>query len=234
VSTYRLGAIELIELGNAVPRIEKPYNFDPGRRPFMSSRYPRTFRGPELGQLDFSNIGSFLAGAFEFIFKMLANLVNVPLDVASQGVGVLFDGVSGLLKNIPALGPICSELLLLAKAVIQWGLKVPGMTLSLVGNVFSEIKNAVDTTKSSGEKKQDESIALKNLLRKAEEKGGSTLESAVSQAISGKIPDGVTGVPPLRPEDLPPGADTIGAPSSVDRILGIGLPVAAVLVLALS
>lgn len=231
---YRLGAIELIELGNSVPRVEKPYNFDPGRRPFMSSRYPRASRGPELGQLDFlTNIGSFIVGAFEFVFKTLADLVNVPLDLASQGAGVLFDGVAGLLKNIPSLGPICSELLLLAKAVIQWGLKVPGLLLSGVVNVFVEIKNAIDTTKSSGEKKQDESIALENLLRKAGEKGGAIFESAVSQTIIGKVPDGVAGVPPLRPEDLPPGADTVGAPSSLDQILGIGLPVTAVLALAL-
>lgn len=233
MTSYRLGAIELIELGNAIPSVSKPYRFDHGRRPFMSSRYPRASRGPELGQLDFlASIGSFLTGAFEFIFKTLANLVNVPLDIASKGVGVLFDGVAGFLKNVPILGPICSELLLLAKAVIQWGLKVPGMLLTGIGNVFGEIKNAIDATKSPAEKKKDEDIGKENLLRKAKEKGGPALENAVRQTIMGETPDGVTGIPPKNTV-LPKGSDDIGASSDLEQILGIGLPVAGAAALAL-
>lgn len=234
MTIHRLGAIELIELGDMFPRIMKPYNLDPGRRPFMASRYPRVPCGPGLGQLDFlAGVGSFLTGAFEFIFKTLASIVNVPLDIASKGVGVLFDGVAGFLKNVPILGPICAELLLVGKAVIQWGLSVPGLLLNGIGNIFGEIKNAIDATKSPAEKKKDADIGKENLLRKAGEKGGPALKNAVQSAIAGKAPEGVTGVPALQNQNLPPGADQIGVSRDLDQILAIGLPVAGAAALAL-
>jgi hypothetical protein len=228
MTTHRLGAIELIELGSPIPSINL------GRRPFMSGRYPHASvgRGPELGLEFLTSIGSFLTGAFEFIFRTLADIVNVPLDIASQGIGVLFDGVAGFLKNVPILGPICAELLLVGKAVIQWGLKVPGLLLGGIANIFGEIKNAIDATKSPADKKADADIGKENLLRKAEEKGGPALRSAVQSAISGKDPEGVTGIPPKN-TNLPPGADDIGGGSDLDQILGIGLPVAGAAALAL-
>ena len=62
--------------------------------------------------------------------------VKIPLDIASQGVGVLFDGMAGLLKNVPIVGEIAAELLLVGKSVLQWGLSVPGMLLDGVANIF--------------------------------------------------------------------------------------------------
>ena len=222
MSTYRLGAIELIELGATRQR-------HAGRVPFLSNRSPY-MAGPRLGQLDFlAGVGSFLTGAFEFVFKTLASLVNVPLNLASQGIGVLFDGVAGLLKNVPILGEIAAELLLLGKSVLQWGLTVPGMLLNGVGNVFGEIKKAIDATRTSSEKKSDEDAAKKKILDKAQQKGGDELKNAVSSALSGDAPAGVTNVPAKQP--LPPGADDVGK-SDLDRVLEIGLPVAGAAALA--
>lgn len=222
MSTYRLGAIELIELG-ATRRHGAP------RIPFLSNRHSR-MSGPRLGQLDFlKDVGSFLTGAFEFVFKTLASLVNVPLDLASKGIGVLFDGVAGLLKNVPIIGEIAAELLLVGKSVLQWGLSVPGMLLSGVGNVFGEIKKAIDATKTSSEKKADEDAAKKKILDKAQQKGGEPLKAAVSSALNGEAPAGATNVPPQ--QQLPPGAGDIGK-SDLDRVLEIGLPVAGAAALA--
>lgn len=229
-----LGAIELIELGSSVPRVELPYRADFSRRPFLSSRYPRT--GPALGQLDFlKSVGSFLTGAFEFIFKNLAALVNVPLNLASQGVGVLFDGLAGFLRNIPIIGVLAAELLLVGKAVIQFGLSVPGLLLSGIGNIFGEVKKAIDATKTVEQKKTDEKKAEENILKKAEEKGGAPLKNAVGQAIAGQAPSNTTP-PPNPPNPLPPGAQDVGTQvgqsADLQNALSVGLPIAGAAALA--
>lgn len=221
--THRLGAIELIELGRTYNQGTAPVL----RRPFLSN--PQSFlTGPQLG-INFADIGSFLTGAFEFLFTTLADVVNVPLGIASSGVGVLFDGLAGILVNIPIIGVLASQILLLGKAVIQWGLSVPGLLLEGVGNIFGEIKGAIDATKTDDEKKSDETEAKKKILDKAQEKGGDEFKNAVQQAITGETPSGTTGTPDKRPDSsLPPGAGDVGAPdkTGLEKALEVGLPVA--------
>lgn len=229
---YRLGAIELIELGRPAPR---PH---PGlRRPFLASR------GARLGQFDFlADIGSFLAGAFEFLFKTLADIVSVPLDLASQGVGVLFDGLAGFLANIPILGELASQLLLVGKAVIQWGLSVPGLLLEGIGNVFGEVKKAIDATSTPAEAAADEAAAKSKILDKAKEKGGDAFKKVVKDAIEGKAPADTTGTPRPRTDDeidaiAGAGASDVGTTITGsdlgDKVLTVGLPIAAATTLAL-
>lgn len=219
----RLGAIELIELGSARRAL------DSGHRPFLAARYPRPHGfGPSLGQLDFlSSVGSFLSGAFEFIFKNLATLISVPLDLASKGVGVLFDGLAGFLKNIPIIGVLASELLLVGKAVIQFGLSVPGLLLKGIGNVFGEVKKALDVTKTADQKKSDEKTANQNILDKAKAKGGDPLMNAVKDALIGKPPSNTT--PPPSNNPLPPGVADVGlglGSPDLEKVLSVGLPIA--------
>lgn len=226
----RLGAIELIELGSA------RRSLDTARRPFLASRYPRSTSGPMLGMDFLATVGSFLTGAFEFLFKNLAALINVPLDLASKGIGVLFDGLAGFLSNIPIIGVLAAELLLVGKAVIQFALSVPGLLLSGIGNVFGEVKKAIDATKTADEKKADEKKAEENILKKAEAKGGTQLKSAVQQAIGGQAPSNTTP-PPNPPNPLPPGADQVGTyvgkGGDLDNIVKVGLPIAGATALAL-
>jgi hypothetical protein len=224
INTYpvRLGAIELIELGSARRAL------DPSRRPFLAARYPHS-HGPRLGQLDFlSSVGSFLSGAFEFLFKSLATVINVPLNLASQGIGVLFDGLAGFLRNIPIVGVLAAELLLVGKSVIQFGLSIPGLLLKGIGNIFGEVKSAIDATKSAADKKKDEKEAENKLLEAAKKKGGEPLQNAVRDALGGK-PPGNTTPPPNPPNPLPPGADQVGmniGESDLDQVLKVGLPIA--------
>ena len=226
-ATQRLGAIELIELGNA-PR-ERAGTIPVLRRPFLGTRQRPMLANPfKLGQLDFlGDIGSFLTGALELVFTELAGLIDLPLDLASSGVGLLFDGVAGLLVNVPIIGVLASEVLLLAKSVIQWGLTLPGELLGGIGNIFGEVKAAIDAAKTDDEKKEDEKKAKETLLDKAEDKGGAELRDAVEDALKGKKPENTVNTPPKN-EDLPPGADDIGASdkTDVEKVLEIGLPVA--------
>lgn len=239
---HRLGAIELIELGDsrgAAPTM---------RRPFMMGR--RTFTGGiptrpmQMGQLDFlGNIGSFLAGAFSAIFNGIASFIEVPLGLLSNGTGILFDGVAGLLANIPIVGMFASQLVLVGKAVIQWGLSVPGLLLRGVGNIFGEIKDAIDATLTSDEKKENETEGKKKILDDAEAMGGKDFKDAVQNVLNGETPDG-TGTPP---NTAPPNSDDVGNPntdpdsssngggnggtgvkgSDLADVLKIGLPIAA-------
>jgi hypothetical protein len=229
----RLGAIELIELGSARRAV------DAARRPFLSSRYPRESSGPVLGQMDFlASVGSFMTGAFEYLFKTLADLISVPLDLASKGIGILFDGLAGFLRNIPIVGVLAAELLLVGKAVIQFALSVPGLLLNGIGNIFGEVKDAIDATKSAEDKKNDEKAAENKLLEQAKNKGGEPLMNAVKDALGGKPPSNTTP-PPKPPQPLPPGADTVGTNigggggwidtglgAGVDNVLQVGLPIA--------
>jgi hypothetical protein len=237
VVAHKLGAIELIELGRS-----RNTSAQTLRRPFLSNRktpeitplhmlgaslQPSQLLGPQLGGLDFATIGSFLAGAFSALFSVLGDLISVPLDLMSKGVGLLFDGLAGLLVNVPILGVFASQILILTKTMIQWGLSLPGLLLSGIGNVFGEIKKAIDATRSANEKKSDEAEAKNKILTAAEKKGGAALKSAVSDAISGKSPEGVSGVPEKNP-NMPDGADEVGGSSKtgLEQALSIGLPVA--------
>ncbi len=224
--TYRLGAIELIELGASGQN--SPEGVPVLRRPFLGSRTQMLANPVKLAGVDFlATIGSFLTGAFEYLLVTLADLVNVPLDLASSGVGLLFDGVAGLLINVPIIGVLASEILLLAKSVLQWGLSVPGLLLEGVGNIFGEIKGAIDATMTTDEKKKDEAEAKDKILDRAEQRGGTELRDAVEDAIDGKVPAGADNVPPQQ-FDLPPGADQIGrsGKSDIEKVLEVGLPVA--------
>ncbi len=221
MSEHRLGAIELIELGSSqrLPTL---------RRPFLSNR---SLSGPRLGMDFLATIGSFLTGAFEFLFKTLGQLLNVPLGLLSSGVGVLFDGLSSLLVNVPIIGVFASQLLMITKSVIQWGLSVPGLLLEGLGNVFGGIRKAIDATQTPAKKKQDEAAGKEKILERAEQRGGIPLRTAVGQVLGGQVPGGVTGVP--TPLPLPPGMQDVGVTTGdLNQLLGIGLPIAGAATLA--
>lgn len=243
---HRLGAIELIELGNS-----RVNNTPVLRRPFLANARkhepelpPLLLGGAELGfAFSWAGVGSFLTGAFEFVLSTLADLIKIPLDLISKGVGLLFDGLAGLLVNVPIIGVLASEVLLLTKSLIQWGLSLPWMLLDGLGNVFGEIKKAIDATQSADKKKEDEKKAKDNIGNKADAKGGAEFKDAVMQAINGDKPTSSTGstlpgTPNQQGQNLPAGADEVGTSTSsgatqqgLEKAISIGLPVAGAAVL---
>jgi hypothetical protein len=174
-----------------------------------------------------ADIGSFLAGLFEGLFGVLADIVSVPLDLASQGIGVLFDGLAGILANVPIVGELAAQVLILGKSVIQWGLSVPGLLLEGIGNIFGEIKGAIDATRTPAEKASDMDIAKDKILEKAKEKGGDKLKTAVKDAIEGKsvtTDDGRTVSPP---NPAPPGGENVGVGATdLEKAVKWGIPAA--------
>lgn len=233
IVAHRLGAIELIELGRSrsTPTL---------RRPFLANGPAPRLAGPSLDGLNFASIGSFLTGAFEFLFKTLADVISVPLDLLSKGTGLLFDGLAGMLVNVPIIGVLASQVLLLTKSLIQWGLSLPGLLLDGLGNIFGEIKKAIDATQTPEKKKADETKAKGEIAKKAEAKGGTEFKDTVMQAINGDPPkdssgNPVSGTPIKQDQNLPPGADQVGTSTGtaagLEKAVSIGLPVAGAAVL---
>ncbi len=232
-TSHRLGAIELIELGRSSS------NAPVLRRPFLSG--PHTvLLGPQLG-LPFADIDVFLVDTFGFLFDTMADILNVapseqvgvrpPLRQA-LGDGVVFDRVSMMLVNIPSLGILISEVLLLAKAVLIWNLGVPGLTRENIESLFGELKAALDATAPEEMKEEDELRARSQILDRAEKTGSDELRQAVDQILRGETPKDVAGAPePTAPEDLPAGADEIGRAeesSDLEKALVIGIPIIAI------
>lgn len=216
--TNRLGATYLIELGS-----NRHFSVAVPHRPFLSN-YPKA----RLGQFDWlADVGSFLAGMFSTIFHALGTIVNIPLDLASKGLGYLFDGIAKVIGQIPIIGELLAGIVLVGKTIIQWVLKVPGMILNGIGNLFDEAKKAIDKFRTPAQAKKDESAAKSKLLDAAEKKGGELFKSAISKVLEGKKPDDVKGVPAGEPMPVP-GAENIGVPESSDltKALNIGAPIA--------
>ncbi len=180
----------------------------------------------QLGTLDFArDIGSFLTAAFLSLFETLASVVNIPVDVASSGAGLLLEELAALLVNVPIIGVVASEVLLLGKAVLQWGLSVPGLLLENIVNIFGEIKNAIDATTTPDEQKKNEAEAKNKILDRAQQKGSKALRNAVEEVLDGNTPD-ATGVP-VQKTDLPAAVYEVGVvgKTDVEKVLEIGIPI---------
>lgn len=250
VQRYRMGAEELIELGRGRPVMGGP------RTPFLSNRGRYILGtcghayelGAELGGqvraelgdlLDIvKDIGGVITGALGFALTTLGDLVNVPLNILSQGIDITFNGVASLLDHIPIIGGLLSQILLLGNSVIKFALSVPGMLLHGLGNIMTGISKALLQKNTPAENQKNVDKAKSDIVGKAPP----NLQDKVLQALNSS---GVTGTNLTPSLGTTPGANggttlpgtTPPPPSSgssgVSDALAIGLPVAAVGVAAL-
>lgn len=140
--SYRLGAEELIELGRA----KNAQNA--GRQPFFSGR-PRLAGGgyrlddvQALAQEASKAGGEHVAATLGLALSTLGNLVNVPVSTLAQGADITAGAVSGLLKNVPVMGDLLAEILVLGVTATKHGLAVPGLTSEGLDNVLAGIGQA--------------------------------------------------------------------------------------------
>jgi len=232
---YRLGAEELIELGR--PATCPAYLG--ARRTFFGGRPGSVRRGTfmgnaRLGQLDLlAQAGSFLAKMLSGAFGLLADLVNVPANILVSGVDLIFTNVAGLLDDIPVLGTLAAQILLIGNAVIKFGLQVPGMLLGGISNVLGGLSKALDTTQNAAQKAASEKDAKDKILDRAPD----FLKGAVKSVLEGRSPSGAGGGAAGGAGGAG-GADGTGAgeagPSDLEKALMIGVPVAAAGALALA
>ncbi len=223
---YHLGAEELIELGRDGALVLRE------RRPFLAGRS----RSPELGILDMlGDVAGFFADALAFTFNTLGDLIGVPLGILAQGVDVTFNGVAGLLKNIPILGDLLAQVLVLGGSLIKFGLSIPGLALHGLGNVMAGIGKALKGENSTAQNDAKVDQAKKDVVNKAPD----PLKDNVKKIIEAA---GVTGsnlTPSVSSSGQPiPAAAGTGVPvseekSDLEKALTIGVPVAGGLALLL-
>lgn len=220
---YRLGAEELLELGRRGATLGGP------RSPFLANRRPAAPLGAgkeHLGDIVdiVKDVGGIITGALGFALGALGDLVNIPLGLLSQGVDIVFNGAADILGQIPIVGELLAQILLLGNAVIKFALSVPGLLLHGLGNIMTGISKALleKSTPAQNQKNQDK--AKQDIIGRAPP----NLRSQVEQALDASGMSGRNLIPAIAP--VPEGS------SGLLDAVAIGLPVvgvaAAVLLLA--
>jgi hypothetical protein len=238
--SYRLGAEELLELG-AIRR--EPLRMG-SRRPFFAGRYnrPMLTNSPELGQLQIlGTIAGYLVDGLAFALNTLGDLIDLPLNILAQGVDVAFNGVAGLLSNIPVLGDLLSQIVLVGGSLIKFGLSVPGLLLHGLGNILEGIGEALDDAMTPSEKQKKLDDSKESILEKTPDDlkegvksildaggvGGTNISSDISRARETGEAVNRGEVDPNDPGSLPSGK------SELEKVLEVGLPVAGAAALVL-
>lgn len=211
---YQMGAEELIELGRAGRGICH------GHAPFLANRPQLGRRGdPSLGDI-FSDVGGVITGALGFALNTLGDLVDLPLNILSQGVDVAFNGIASLLDNVPIIGAFLGQILLLGNAVIKFALSVPGLLLHGLGGIMMNISKALTAKNTTAENQKNVDKAKDDIVSKAP----AAIKGEVKKALEAS---GVTGSN-LTPALDQSGAVPAGAQDSggLEKVLTIGLPIA--------
>jgi hypothetical protein len=242
-SQYRLGAEELLELGKAEQAPAYRYAHTPflANRPTMGRRIESEIRlaapenlfmgaefHPMMGDI-FSDVGGFITGALGFALNTLGDLVNVPLNLISQGLDIAFTGLAGLLDSVPIIGSFLGQILLLGNAIIKFALSVPGLLLHGMGGILTNISKALTAKNTPAQNQGNVDKGKSDIISQAPSGLAGTVKSILDST-------GVTGhnlTPALQPgaagsgnlAALPPGAPS-GAGSDLVKALTIGIPVA--------
>jgi hypothetical protein len=225
----RLGAEELIELGRPLPLAIA------ARQPFFLGREPRPASG--IGQLEFlGNVFGWIADGLAFLFTKMADLIDIPLKIISQGVDLVFNGAADLLRNIPILGDFLAEILVLGGAVIKFALTIPGLVLREVGNLLSGVGQALKSKNSDSENQEKVEGAKENILSKAPSELKENVKALLNASgITGKnLTPGVASSGQVTATPEPAGtaaAIPAGGETDLGTILGIGVPAIGLIVL---
>lgn len=159
---HQLGAEELLELGRPMPLAIV------SRTPFFMGRAPRMEGRDQLGFIDIlGNVAGFLIDGISWALTNLGNLLDVPLKILSQGIDLVFNGVADLLRNIPIVGDLLAQIVVLGGSILKFGLSIPGMVLREAGNVLGGIAKALKTEGTDGENQEKVDKAKDDIVSKA-------------------------------------------------------------------
>lgn len=222
-TAYKLGAIELIELGR--PRLgddDSRSGLPVLRKPFLGSNLMSAPLARRLGTLDFD------ADISTFIDTQLDLAVQALIEATGENSAstAFADALALRLMAAPDLDVLAFEVLLLAKAALQWNVVVPTLASEDIANLFVQVKSAADTFITLAEKKSAQENAAHRILSAAELKGGIELRAAITAVLRGNTPEDTAGVPEPQAV-LPEGADEIGRFGNTGEspLVTIGLPI---------
>lgn len=221
-SRYRLGAEELLELG----RRSKDRGVG-GRSPYLAGRLRMAQAEPEkVYVLDvLGNAAGWIAERLSLAIGTLGELANVPVSVLSQGVDVDSSAVAGILKNVPTVGDLLAQILVLGGSLIKFGLSVPGLALRGLANLTAGIAKALKENGSEGKVGGAKGDIVDQAPAELKTDVKAVLESSgvTSQDLTPHV-DRTTGIPmPASAEDL---AQETVAGSDIGTALAVGIPVA--------
>lgn len=199
---FHLGAEELLELG------------DSHRKPMLKNRKPFLAGRLTMGQNEGNSVLDALASVAKFLADILSKalltiseILGVPLGAVSESVEVAFNAVSGLLKKIPAIGTLLAEIVLVGGALIKFGLSLPTLALSGLGNWVGGMAKALNANNSESH----------NQILIDQARGTVVNQSASHESMEKVLDDaGVTGV------DLTPALSANGRP--IAQSAGTGMP----------
>lgn len=217
---YRMGAEELLELGR------RGATFGGPRSPFLANRRPAlgASGSAQLGDLleMVKDVAGLITGALGFALTALGDLISIPLDLLSQGVDVVFNGVADLIGQVPIVGELLAQILLLGNTVIKFALSVPGLLLHGLGNIMTGISKALLAKSTASENQQNQDKAKQNIIGQAPP----NLQSQVRQVLNSSGMTGQNLIPAIAPV-APAGS------SGLMDALAVGLPVVGVAAAAL-
>jgi hypothetical protein len=124
--------------------------------------------------------------------------------------------VADILGQIPIIGELLAQILLLGNAVIKFALSVPGLLLHGLGNIMTGISKALlqKSTPAQNQKNQDK--AKQDIIGRAP----ANLRSQVSQALDASGMSGQNLIPAIAP--VPEGS------SGLLDAVAVGLPLVGV------
>lgn len=195
---------------------------------------------PGLGGVDLLNIlgsvAQFLAENLGKLINEFANLLEIPLSFLSQGVDFAFNGVAGLVGEIPWVGSVLSEIILVGAAIVKFGLSIPGLLLHGLGNLLEGWGAALDAKLTQREKEKKLAEERKKIIDNAPESIQDSVEAIIdnSGVGSGDILDDVTDAliaggdvrEPLVPPEIGDEPPEVGESTVLEKILPIAAPAA--------
>lgn len=181
----RMGAIELIELGNARnPAMVE--NAVAGKRFTIAETHigPGTGTHARLGILgDVVNyFFTFVGKGLSSVTGALSQILSVPVSLIGTGVGTILTTFAGIVGQVPILGELTAAIILAANSIIQAAIQLPGQILEMIGNLGKAF-----ATLSPDQQKSFTSLAMKELISSSP----SEIKDQVSSAVETAAPPGV-------------------------------------------
>lgn len=236
---YRLGAEELIELGDSENEVILR-----NRRPFLAGRLrdhsslgtPPTTVSPVDA---LSIVSKEIADSLSLALSTMSSVMNVQLGTLAQSPETTAKAVTGLLDSCPTTSKLFAQILLLGGTLAKYGLSIPDLGLQGLAAILAGVKTAM--TQKSSVPEIDASIqdAEREILEKtADEKKPAMQTVLESLGASGTnltpsvSPSGQPMAAPAGTSGMPIGASQKGT-GALETALAVGAVGAVALVTAL-
>lgn len=182
----RMGAVELIELGNSKGSPAMVANTVAAKRWAIPATHvgPGTGTGARLGILgDVVNyLFTFVGNGLSSVTNILSQILSVPVSLVGGGVNVILTSFASVVGQVPIIGELTAAIILAANSVIQAAIQIPVQILEMIGNLGKAF-----ATLSPDQQKTLTGLAVKQLIGSSPPE----IKDQVSKAVESAAPPGV-------------------------------------------